>query len=331
MKIRNTSIVILALALVPAACGRTHAASATAADPRASAPIAVEVAKVYAGSGGAVIEIPAAIESSHRAVLTSRLAAAIVAIGAREGDNVRAGAILAQLEDKALRATLSAAETSNQAAARDLARARALFAAARAQASVVAAREALSLASIRAPFSGQVSRKLVNVGDIVNPGQPLVEIEGAGGLEVAVSTEKTIHDRLRVGASIEVRIDGIATPVSAVIHDLSPSADSSTHRFSLRADLPPLEGVRAGLFARILVSSPDRDQRILVPRDAVEPRGGLTGVYVIHEGRARLRWIALGEPVGGAIEVRAGLDVGERVALQPSRLHDGAAIVEAAQ
>jgi hypothetical protein len=57
-------------------------------------------------------------------------------------------------------------------------------------------------------------------------------------------------------------------------------------------------------------------------------RGGLTGLYVISEGRARLRWIAAGEPVNGRTEVRAGVSPGERVAVDPADLEDGSAVTE---
>ena len=67
----------------------------------------------------------------------------------------------------------------------------------------------------------------------------------------------------------------------------------------------------------------------MVPAAAVFERGGLTGVFVVAEGKARLRWIAVGAPEGEAIEVRAGLEPGERVVLEPSGLVDGTPVVEA--
>ena len=86
--------------------------------------------------------------------------------------------------------------------------------------------------------------------------------------------------------------------------------------------------MRAGQFARILVSSPGDGARVLVPAGAILRRGGLTGVYVIRDGHAWLRWIAPGDAFGDSIEVRAGLDVKDRVALEPARLSDGALVSE---
>lgn len=346
MKLRTLLPSALGLALISGACGQAPEPASKTMAGESGPPVKVTVVDVRSTSESGGVEIPATIESSRRAVLTSRLAAAVVELSVREGDTVNAGAVLVRLEDTGLRAAVSAAEASDQAATRDLKRNEALLAkgaatrnevenastaAERTRAAVVAAREALSYASIRAPFAGRILRKLASVGDVVNPGQPLLELEGAGGLEVVASIEGAIHDRLRVGQRIEVRLDGLAEPLSATIHDLAASADPATHRFTLRADIAPANGVRAGLFARILVTSPGSEARILVPSRAILRRGGLTGVYVVRDGHAWLRWIAPGDTLGDSTEVRAGLEAKERVALDPSRLHDGAAVSEERQ
>jgi RND family efflux transporter MFP subunit len=343
MKLRTILPVAIVIALATGACGRTPAASIRTTPGETGPPVRIAAVDVRSTSEGGGVEIPASIESSRRAVLTSRLAASIVELNGREGDSVNAGAVLVRLEDTALKAAVSAAEASDQAAARDLKRAEALLAkgaatrnevenastaAERARSAAIAARENLAHASIRAPFAGRIQRKLANAGDIVNPGQPLVELEGAGGLEVVASIEAAVHDRLRVGQKIAVRLDGIEAPLPATIHDLAASADPSTHRFTLRADIAPGPGVRAGLFARILVSSQGGEARLLVPTTALLRRGGLTGVYVIRDGHAWLRWIASGDAIGDSTEIRAGLDAKERVAKDPSPLHDGAPVTE---
>jgi hypothetical protein len=148
---------------------------------------------------------------------------------------------------------------------------------------------------------------------------------------VTASIDASVYERLKIGQQIEVRIDGVEKPVPALIRALAPSADPSTHRFTLRADIRGVAGARAGLFARIALPLPGSERRILVPAAAVIRRGGLTGVYVIREGRAWLRWIAPGDNFGDAVEARAGLEANERVALDPSRLHDGAAVTEERQ
>ncbi len=344
MNVRNTILLsAVAASFGAAGCGARSEALSKVAAAEFDPAIEVATADVRATSESETTEIPAAIESSRRATLTSRLAASIVEFQPREGDGVNAGEVLVRLENSSLNAALSAAEASSEVASKDLERAQALLikgaatrhevdnartAAERARAAVTAAREVLSYAAVRAPFRGRILRKFASAGDVVSPGQPLLEIEGEGGLEVTASIHRDVRDRLRVGQKIEVRIDHIEPPFEATIHDLAASADASTHRFTLRADIPPSTRVRAGLFARVLLPSGGGEPRLLVPSRAILRRGGLTGVFVIRDGHAWLRWIALGDAFGDSIEVRAGLEENERVALEPSQLHDGASISE---
>ena len=62
----------------------------------------------------------------------------------------------------------------------------------------------------------------------------------------------------------------------------------------MKADLPGASGLRAGLFARLLVPGVAADPRLTVPAAALFERGGLTGLFVVSDGRARLRWVAAG-------------------------------------
>jgi HlyD family secretion protein len=70
------------------------------------------------------------------------------------------------------------------------------------------------------------------------------------------------------------------------------------------------------------------DPRILVPTAAVFERGGLTGVFVAKDGRAHLRWVAPGARDGETVEIRAGVEPGDRVVLVPEGLVDGSSVRE---
>ena len=96
----------------------------------------------------------------------------------------------------------------------------------------------------------------------------------------------------------------------------------------MKAAVPSRDGLRAGLFARLLVPAPEGEARIRVPAQAVFARGGLNGLFVAEDGTARLRWVALGARDGDTVEVRAGLEAGERCILDPTGLADGSPIRE---
>lgn len=342
MNTRYLLLSSLAAALTAAACGHSSEATSTPAVDN-SAPVAVQVATVGSNAGAAGTEIPGAIESARMAVVRSRIPGTVTEMALREGDRIAAGAVLARLDGEAAGAALSSALASEAAATRDLTRATALLAknaatksevenattaVARANAGVVAAREAVSWATVHAPFAGRIARKVASVGDSVNPGTPLVEIEGDGGLEAVVSVEASVQQRLRVGQRLELRIDGTDAVVNGVVRTIAPSADPSTHRFTVRVEVPSGAGVRGGLFARLLVPGAGESGALTAPASALFRRGGLTGVYVIRDGRAWLRWIAPGDASGDRIGIRAGLVSGEKVALDPSELQDGARVTE---
>jgi multidrug efflux pump subunit AcrA (membrane-fusion protein) len=145
---------------------------------------------------------------------------------------------------------------------------------------------------------------------------------------VRASVDAQVATLLRPGSKVRALCDGRTEPVEATITAIAPAGDLTTHRVEVKAAVPSRPGLRAGTFARLLVPAPAGEARLRVPRSAVFPRGGLNGLFVAEDGTARLRWVALGERVGDTVEVRAGIEPGERVILDPAGLVEGAPIRE---
>jgi RND family efflux transporter MFP subunit len=335
----GTVLTILGLGL--AACGghETQQAKQAPVGPAKD----VRTAEVVRGGGVGQVAVPAAVQSRKRAALSARMPASVTELPYQEGEWVAAGAVVVRLDDAALRAAVAAAEAGLSAVESDLARTKALLekgaatpreleqitaAASGARAQLTGAKDNLSYAALRAPFAGRVASRRVNLGDVVNPGMPLIEIEGEGGLELRATVESEIAASLRPGSKIKAVVDGQPAPLAATVVAVAPSGDSTTHRFELKADLPAASGLRAGLFARLLIPGVTADPRITVPAAAAFERGGLTGVFVVSDGRARLRWVAAGARDGDTLEIRAGVEPGERVVLEPAGLVDGTPVNE---
>ena len=337
---RPTALAVLLLGL--AACGGRVAPKASA--PGAGPPKNVRTAEVVRSGGAGEVAAPGVVQARERAALSARMPASVTALPYDEGQWVPAGAVVVRLADAAVRAAVAAAAAGVQAAGSDLERTRALVAkgaatpreleqvtaaesAARAQ--LTAARDNLSYSTLRAPFAGRVAARRVNLGDVVNPGMALIEIEGEGGLELRSTVESGLAAALRPGARVKAQVDGQPGPLPATVTAIAPSGDPTTQRFELKADLPPAPGLRAGLFARLLVPGASAaEPRLTVPATAVFERGGLTGLFVVRDGPARLRWVAAGARDGGSIEIRAGVAAGEHVVLDPAGLTDGAAVYQ---
>ncbi|HET7294728.1 MAG TPA: efflux RND transporter periplasmic adaptor subunit [Vicinamibacteria bacterium] len=331
----------IALAVGLAACGGSKPSRSAAppdGPPRPVATAAVE------RTGRAEASAPGAVRARQRATLAARIPASVVELPHREGDRVAAGAVAVRLDDAALRAAVSAAEAALASAEAELRRTDALASsgaatpreredavarASEARAAHERAKDGLAYAALRAPFAGRVARKPVNVGDVVSPGDPLLELEGDDGYEIVAAVEGDAASALPPGSTTSAKVDGLAAPLAVRVTALSPAADPATHRFEIRADLPRAAGLRSGLFARLHLPASDGSARLTVPAQAVLARGGLSGVFVVEGGRARLRWIAVGATSGARTEVRAGLEAGERVALDPGVLRDGQPVAEA--
>ena len=335
----GTILTILGLGL--AACGGHPEAKPEGPAPGPAKD--VRTAEVVRSGGVGEVAVPAAVQARKRAALAARMPASVTELPYEEGQWIQAGAVVVRLDDAAVRAAVAAAEANVKAAEADLDRTKALLekdaatpreleqmtaAASGARAQLTAARDNLSYTALRAPFAGRVASRRVNLGDMVNPGTPLIEIEGEGGLELRATVESGIAATLRPGSKVKALVDGQPGPLAATVTAIAPSGDPTTHRFELKADLPASSGLRAGLFARLLVPGMAADSRLTVPAAALFERGGLTGVFVVSDGRARLRWVAAGARDGDTVEVRAGVEAGERVVLDPAGLADGAAVKE---
>jgi RND family efflux transporter MFP subunit len=315
------------------------APAAAAGSERAPLP-AAKVRLVAAHAPGAGRFVAANLLAARRATVSTRLSATVRAVHVDEGRAVQAGQLLVSLADEELRGALDAARAALASAAAHerrivgLAGERAATPSeveaaqsqrAQAEAAVAGARANLAHAEIRAPFAGTVQARRIDPGDLVGPGQPLLELEG-GGLELVASLSEAEVRGLAVGA--KVRFEAGAAHGEAVVTALTPGGDALSHRRGLKARVTAgPETLRSGTFARIEVPGAGPVAgAVWVPRSAVVERGDLTGVFVSAAGKAELRWLSVGEPVGDHVPVRAGLRGDEPVIDVPGALRDGQAI-----
>ena len=178
---------------------------------------------------------------------------------------------------------------------------------------------------------------------MATPGAPLFTVEQQDPMKVTVEVSEQDLIYIQVDKPVLVEIDALrakgpsgpigtppggksATPAARMgdVEAVIPSADPGTRTFQARVVLPnPDMEIRSGMFATVRFPMGERSG-ILVPMGAVVQRGQLQGVFVISEGRARLRWVRLGKSFGERIEVISGLGPGEQVAVSGlDRLIDG--------
>ncbi len=174
-------------------------------------------------------------------------------------------------------------------------------------------------ASVIAPFSGVVAPRLVEVGEMMTVGKPMMVGFDPSQMRVIVNVPQYKLDAIGTHPKVNVELSSIKRWVPAAAVTVQPSADSRTHSTQVRITMPANEkGVYPGMFVRahFVVG---KANKLLIPASAVVRRSEVVGVYVVDEkGVARLRQIRLGETSGeNEVEVLVGLNPGENVALDP--------------
>jgi len=171
-----------------------------------------------------------------------------------------------------------------------------------------------------APFDGVIVKKFIEVGDTVQPGQPLLSFADVEYLQVEVDVPARLRPGLREGMMIHAELDVSHRRVPVRVAQIFPMADPQRHTVKVKFDLP--QGVsEPGMYAKVLVpdfNAPARANPV-IPVSAIRYNGSLPGVYVLdQQGNARLRLIRVGEPVpGGLITVLSGLQPEERILADP--------------
>jgi RND family efflux transporter MFP subunit len=174
-------------------------------------------------------------------------------------------------------------------------------------------------ASVIAPFSGVVASRLVEVGEMMTIGKPMMVGFDPTQMRVIVNVPQYKLDEIGTHPKVNVELSSLKRWVPAAAVTVQPSADSRTHSTQVRITMPANEkGVYPGMFVRahFVVG---KANKLLIPASAVVRRSEVVGVYVVDEkGIARLRQIRLGETSGeNEVEVLVGLNPGENVALDP--------------
>ncbi len=180
-------------------------------------------------------------------------------------------------------------------------------------------REQLEYTRVRAPFSGIVTERHVELGETAKPGQPLMSGLSLQRLRVNVNVPQSLIGAVRkIGEARVLLPSAEQESINSSRLTIFPYAESGAGTFKVRVDLEQgVEELFPGMFVKVAFVT-GRAQRLLVPRAAVVHRSEVTGVYVVaRDGRVALRQIRSGAPVGDKVSVLAGLEAGERVALDP--------------
>jgi RND family efflux transporter MFP subunit len=286
------------------------------------------------------------VEAVHHATLSAQILGQVERIHYDVDDRVQRGDLLIKLRDSEYRSRLMQAEAELQSATAALEQLRDEFtriaglhrkgltsesdmdkaeaelrgASARYDAAVAAleaAGEHLRYTEIRAPHTGLVTERHVQVGEVVSPGQPMMSGISLDHLKIMIDVPQSAIPALRDNRELHVHLpDGD----DLIVYDITiyPIADSGSSSFRVRADLPEgTSGLFPGMFVKAFFIAGHK-QVLVVPQTAVVKRSEVTGLYVVgDDDRIHFRQIRVGRELGTDVVVLAGLSPGERAAVDP--------------
>jgi membrane fusion protein (multidrug efflux system) len=201
------------------------------------------------------------------------------------------------------------------------------------QAKTATLRATIAKKVIRAPFSGRVGIRTVNLGQTVKAGDELIPLHSSDPIYVEFSVPQTRLESISVGQTIRVTTDGVKEPVEGLITAVNPVVDEATRTARVQGTLRNKDGIlRAGLFAEVEVVLPQRLDVVAVPISSIINAAYGDSIFIVEEKDGKLtvrqQFVKLGRKRGDFIAVTMGLNAGDRVVSAGAfKLTNGAAVI----
>jgi len=299
-------------------------------------PVPVAVQTVAIGPIASHYEATATLESDKQAAILARVSGVIVKILAEEGDNVREGQELLQIEDDEYAARVKQADAEAELQRSRFERNQKMFQgdllsaeefdAARtdlqaAEASLELAQLELSYTRVTAPFTGTLVTRDVDPGQNVNNGTPLFTISDVSRLLAKVHVPAKEFRRITPGRRVELVLDSSNERLQGTIDLVSPVIDATTGTIKITVSIPSYPpGTRPGDFAEVRIETERHEDALLVPRGAVVTEQGEPVVFVVApDSTAERRVVEVGFQDELNAEILSGVDAEETVVVQGQR------------
>ena len=196
-----------------------------------------------------------------------------------------------------------------------------------ARSQVAVAKSYLNYTIVRSPINGQVVNKMIDSGNLVAPGRPILALADEKDYRLYVSVEESLRNIIREGDPVTIQFTS-GSPVPTKVARVVPDVDPRTRTFTVKVMIPPtLTGIRPGMFGRAIFHLPEQ-KTLLIPYKSVVQRGQLEFTYVVTpKNLCQMRLVKLGKRYGDKIEVLSGLEAGEKIIEEDlSKAVDGAIV-----
>jgi RND family efflux transporter MFP subunit len=250
-----------------------------------------------------------------------------------EGDFVRAGQTIAKLDDEMVQLQIQNVQLNIEQLKNDNARFSVLkkenaisnveaekveLGLKSAEVQLKQLQKQLRSTSIVAPFSGVVSKKMVDLGSMVMPGTPIVELTDISSLKLSVSVPERDILKFQKGQKVVANADVYGdVDFNGVISNIAVQADAS-HNFKVQSTVKnsTVNRLMAGMYGSVSLSNSKSITALSVPRKALVGSSKSPKVYVVRNGKAKLTSFNAGTSDGEYIEVVSGLNQGDRIVIK---------------
>ncbi len=318
-------------------------------------PETVTTAEVQSTTWPSVLTAVGSLEAVEGVTVTAELTGKVVRIAFEPGSAVKAGDLLVQQDTTSEEAQLRSAEASLELARQNLVRAKELLpenvitrsdydnvAAVHKQAvaQVDAIRATIAKKTIRAPFAGRLGIRLVNLGQTLNDGDPIVSLQSLD--PIFVNFQLPQQEVAKIKPHLPVTLTSDALPgqvVAGTVTAINPQVDSATRNIRIQATVSNQgERMHPGMFVNVEVLLPETRTILVIPATAVLNAPYSDSVFIVEEkpdddGKppgsfVRQQFVRLGEKRGDYIAVLSGLSEGETVvSTGVFKLRNGQAVV----
>lgn len=292
----------------------------------------VVVAPVVTSTFRHFVELQGTIDAKNNVQVSPQSGGAVTAVYVQEGSVVKAGAVLARVDDQILRQSieevknqLSLANTvfekqSNlwkQQIGTEIQYLQAKNNKESLEKRLNTLNTQLAQSNVKSPISGVVDKVFVKVGAMGAPGVPMFQVVNLSQLKVVAKVADTYAGSVRKGDAVTIEFPDLNRKLNSQISFVATTVDPSTRTFTIEAPLASDNALKPNMLARIKINDQTQAKAIVINQNLIQSTENGQLVYVaVNEGGkkiAKAKTIKTGQSYGGQIEITQGLQAGDQI------------------
>ncbi|AEI47407.1 efflux transporter, RND family, MFP subunit [Runella slithyformis DSM 19594] len=278
------------------------------------------------------IEIQGTVETKNTATATPRMAGTYTTVYVKEGQTVKAGQLLAKIDNAILRDQIAALKQQMELANTVYDKQKSLwdqkigteiqFLQAKnnkesLEKNLAVLNTQIELYNVYAPISGAVEKVMAKTGEVAAPGMPLASIVNLGSLKATANVPDTYLSNIKMGDAVRVNLPDIGREINARITFISKLVNPANRTFKIEASIPTTADIKPNMLSVLNIADINKSNALVIKQNYIQSTEFGDVVYVAEtEGNkkvAKARKIKTGVSYNGEIEITEGLRAGDLI------------------